>query len=100
MPFDCGYHGAMTREQSWQVEGLTLALLRHVSSLGFTVSVFRFPASLLGTRPGAIEMHAVDPSTDPPTQHVARVADVDVDDVDYRCACVLAEAVGVELADG
>jgi hypothetical protein len=27
----------MTREESWQVEGVTLTLLRHVTSLGYTV---------------------------------------------------------------
>jgi hypothetical protein len=32
----------MTREESWQVEGVTLTLLRHITSLGYTVSVFRF----------------------------------------------------------
>jgi hypothetical protein len=90
----------MTREQSWQVEGLTLTLLRHVASCGFVVSVFRFPPSLLGTRPGAVEMHAVDPSTDPPAQHVARVVEGEAGDVDYRCACLLAETAGIELEDG
>ena len=65
----------MTREESWQVEGLTLTLLRHVTSLGYTVSVFRFPASLLGTWPGCVEMHALDLSQDPPTKHVARVVE-------------------------
>jgi hypothetical protein len=39
----------MTREESRQVEGLTLTLLRH--RLGLAVSVFRFPSSLLGTHP-------------------------------------------------
>ena len=56
----------MTREESWNVEGVTLTLLRHVTSLGYTVSVFRFPASLLGTRPAAVEMHALDLSQDRP----------------------------------
>ena len=55
----------MTRAKGWQVEGVTLALLRHVTSLGYTVSVFRFPSSVMGTRPACIEMHALDLSQDP-----------------------------------
>lgn len=47
----------MTREESWQVEGTTRTLLRHVTSLGHTVSVFRFPSSLQG-KPGFVKMHA------------------------------------------
>lgn len=90
----------MTREQSWQVEGLTLTLLRHISARGLSVSVFRLPASLLGTQPGAVEMHAVGLSTDPSGQHIARVIEGEADDLDYRCACLLAEAVGIELEDG
>src|SRR4051812_26343024 len=46
----------MTREESWEVEGTTLTLLRHISSLGYAVSVFRFHGSLLGSRPANIEM--------------------------------------------
>src|SRR4051812_27789546 len=38
----------MTRQESWNVEGVTLTLLRHISVIGYTVSVFRFPSSLLG----------------------------------------------------
>ena len=96
----CCYHRAVTREESWQVEGVKLTLLRHVTALGFTVSVFRYPSSLLGTRPGAVEMHALDLTTEPPTKHVARVVEGEAGDLDYRCACLLAEAVGVELDDG
>jgi hypothetical protein len=50
----------MTREESWQVEGVTLTILRHIASLGYTVSVFRIPSSLLGTRPGSVELQAMD----------------------------------------
>jgi hypothetical protein len=88
----------MTREESWQVEGVTLTILRHVTSLGYTVSVFRIPSSLLGTRLGSVEMHALDLSVDPPTKHVARVVEGEGGDLDYRCACLLAELVGVDLA--
>ena len=50
----------MTREESWEVEGVTLTILRHIASLGYTVSVFRIPSSPLGTRPGSVEMQALD----------------------------------------
>jgi len=67
----------MTREQSWQVEGTTLTLLCHITSMGFTVSVFRLPRSLYGTSMAALEMRAVDLSKEPPAQHVARVGEVE-----------------------
>ena len=38
----------MTCEESWQVEGTTLTLFRHITAMGFTVSVFRLPRSLYG----------------------------------------------------
>jgi hypothetical protein len=63
----------MTREQSWEVEGETLTILRHVTAHGYAISVFRCPSSLLGTRPAAIEMHAIDLRANPPMQHVPRV---------------------------
>jgi hypothetical protein len=72
----------MTREDSWQVEGVALTLLRHVTSLGYTVSVFRFPSSALGTWDACVEMHALDLSQDPPTKHVARVAEGEGGDLD------------------
>jgi hypothetical protein len=89
----------MTREQSWQVDGATLTLLRHVTSLGYTVSVFRFPSSALGSWPACVEMHALDLSQDPPITHVARVVEGEDGDLDYRCACLLAELVGIDLKD-
>ena len=90
----------MTREQSWQVDGVTLTLLRHISSLGYTVSVFRFPSSVLGTRPASVEMHALDLSEDPPVKHVARVVEGEGGNLDYRCACLLAEMVGIDIKNG
>jgi hypothetical protein len=85
----------MTREDSWQVEGLTLTILRHITS----VSVFRIPSSLLGTRRGSVEMHALDLSVDPPVKHVARVVEGAGGDLDYRCACLLAQVIGIQLQD-
>lgn len=82
------------REQSWQVEGATLALLQAVTAAGYTVSVHRTMGSLLG-RPGAVEMHAVLEGEVP---HVARVADDECrpgEDQDDTCARMLAVMVGV-----
>jgi hypothetical protein len=70
----------MTREESWQVEGSTLALLRHIASLGYIVSVHRLGASMLG-RPSSIEMHAVDVRKDPPQVHVASIGNDESGDV-------------------
>ena len=86
----------MTREESWEVEGATRTLLHHITSLGYTVSVFRIPSSLLGTRPGSVEMHALDLSVEPPIKRVARVVEGEAGDLDYRCACLLAELVGAD----
>jgi hypothetical protein len=83
----------VTREQSWEVQGDTLAVLRRVTDASYTVSVFRFPSSLLATRPAAVEMHAIDLSTDPPQQHVARVVIGEAGDIEQRCAELLAEMV-------
>jgi hypothetical protein len=63
----------MTREESWEVEGVTLSLLRHITDLGYVVSVHRIPESLLGTVGAFVEMHAIDLRTDPITQQMARV---------------------------
>jgi hypothetical protein len=65
------------REESWEVEGVILTLLRHITAMGFTVSVFRLPRSLYGTSPASVEMHAVDTSKEPPIQHVPRVGEVE-----------------------
>jgi hypothetical protein len=90
----------VTREGSWQVQGLTLTLLRHVTSLGYTLSVHRIPSSLLGRVGAFVEMHAVDPRADPPVQQMARVAVDEGGDTDYRCARLLAESVGIRPRDG
>jgi len=90
----------MTREESWEVTGTTRALLKQITSLGYTVSVHRIPSSLLGRVGAFVEMHAVDVRSDPPVQQVARVGVGEDGDTDYRCACLLAEAVGIDLMDG
>jgi hypothetical protein len=38
---------------------MTLTLLRHITGLGYAVSVHRLPASLRGAA-GVVEMHAID----------------------------------------
>ena len=37
----------MTREESWQVDGVTLTLLRHVTLLGYTVCPVRLLTILM-----------------------------------------------------
>jgi hypothetical protein len=97
----CGLKSpTMTRERSWQVEGVTRILLRQVESLGYTVSVHRIPSSLLGSVGAFVEMHAVGLRADPPVQQMARVGLDEVVDAESRCACLLAEAVGIHLDDG
>jgi len=58
------------------------------------------PSSFLLTRAGAVEMHALDLSKEPPEKHVARVVEGESDDLDYQCACLLAEMVDIDLKDG
>jgi hypothetical protein len=67
------------------------AVLDQVRSLGYAVSVHRVN--------GVIEMHAVNLSN-PDEQHISRVIDGDGPDESYRCACELAQMVGIELDDG
>jgi hypothetical protein len=63
------------------------------------VSVHQIEESLLGHVSTFIEMHAVDLSTEPATQHVARIP-AGEHKADYLCACALAEMVGIDLEDG
>jgi hypothetical protein len=89
--------GRMTREESWQAEGVTLTQLRHITSPCYTVSVHRVGPSLHGSSGAYVEMHAIDERTDPIVQCMARVGIAEGGDTDYRCACLLAEAVGINL---
>ena len=75
------------REDSWNVDGVTRALLRQVSSLGFVVSLHRIPPSLLG-RSGFVEMHAVDPNAEPPFVHLARVSTDEEGDIEVSLRSV------------
>ena len=69
------------------------AILRHIESLGYAVSVFRIPSSLLGTVPRLRRVHAVK-LVEPNDQHIAKV-DGEDDQAAYRAACMLAESVGM-----
>jgi hypothetical protein len=66
----------------------TDAIISQIESLGWIVKTFRVN--------GTVEMHAVklDCSQDP---QVTRCNDGDGPDETYRCACLLAEAIGVRL---
>jgi hypothetical protein len=77
---------------------LTSALIKQIESLGYAVSVFRNPGSLLGSVGPFVEMHAVK-LADPEQQHIARVEGDNDEDV-YRAACLLAQMVEIELEDG
>ena len=67
------------------------AILRRIELLGWATSVHHVN--------GVVEMHAVKlPDGDP--VHIARVIDGDGEAETYRCACLLAEAVGVEPEGG
>lgn len=74
------------------------SIFRAVIDLGYRVSVFDLPTSLLRTIPPAFEAHAVDTSTDPPAVHVVKVIrDGDDEAALYRLACELAASVGIEI---
>jgi hypothetical protein len=70
---------------------LATSVLKQVRSLGCAVSIHRVN--------GTIEMHAVKLDCSEPPQ-VARCDDGDTHDEIYRCACLLAWAVGIGLDDG
>ena len=69
---------------------LTDSIIRQVESLGYVVKAFRLNET--------VEYHAVSLSGSPPT--VARCNDGADDDSAYLAACLLADAVGIELEDG
>jgi hypothetical protein len=69
----------------------TSSILNHIRSLGYAVS-----AHMVN---GTVELHTVKLDCSVPPQ-VARVADGDGPDEQYRCACLLARAIGIELDDG
>ncbi len=66
----------------------TDAILAQIRSMGYVVKVFRIN--------GTIEMHAVDLACEREPQ-IARCNDGDGPDEEYRCACLLAGAVGITM---
>ncbi|HWE92434.1 MAG: hypothetical protein JWP03_1252 [Phycisphaerales bacterium] len=68
--------------------GMTADILRKIGSAGYLVTMFRVN--------GAVEMRALPLLGDGPT-HVARCDDGEGEEEAYRAACLLANAVGMEL---
>ena len=50
--------------------------------------------------PGHVKTTALDLSKDPPARHTAKALEAEDGDLDYRCACMLVQSVGVVLGDG
>ena len=61
---------------------LTEIILAQIASLGYRVQVYRLRDKL--------EMHAV-------SDRARHIASVDCEDGEYRCACLLAEMVEIDL---
>jgi hypothetical protein len=66
----------------------TEGILVQIRSLSYVVKIFRIN--------GTVEMHAVDLLNEREPQ-IARCNDGDGPDEEYRCACLLAGAVGIVL---
>jgi hypothetical protein len=69
---------------------LTESILAQIRSAGYAVKFFKIN--------GTVEMHAVHLPGEYKPQ-IARCNDGDGPEETYRCACLLAEAVGIDLAD-
>ncbi len=67
------------------------AIIAQIRSLGWIVKTFRLNDT--------VEMHAVDLACKKKPQ-IARCNDGDGPEEEYRCACLLADAVGIKLDDG
>ncbi len=67
---------------------MTASLVQQIESLGYIVKVFRVN--------GTVEMHAV-PLRGASDPQIARCNDGDGPDEEYRAACLLAVAVGIDL---
>jgi hypothetical protein len=85
------YCRARHRQSSPDIVNERKPILELIASLGYAVSVHRVN--------GVVEMHAVK-LADPSEQHISRVIDGDGTEEDYRCACELAQMVGIDLEDG
>ena len=69
----------------------TPIILSQLRQLGWLISTHRVN--------GTIELHAI-LRHDPDPVHIARCNDGEGDDEEYRAACLLAQACGVDLKDG
>ncbi len=67
---------------------MTAAFIKQIERLGYSVKVFRIN--------GTVEMHAVSLRGETEPQ-IARCNDGDGPDDQYRAACLLAVAVGIDL---
>lgn len=67
---------------------MTAAILYHIQSLGYIVKEFRINV--------AVEYHAMPLRSDTDPQ-VARCNDGEDDESAYRAACLLAQAIGIDL---
>lgn len=70
---------------------VTRHILAAIRELGYIIKNFRVN--------GTVELHAVPMRGDEPAQ-IARCNDRDGPEEEYRAACMLAEAVGIDLEDG
>ena len=70
---------------------MTDAILSQIRSLGYVVKEFRVN--------GTVEFHAV-PFKGDSLPMIARCNDGEADESAYQAACMLAEAVGIDLEDG
>jgi len=73
------------------MRGPIKSIVRQMERLGWIVKTLRVN--------GTVEMHAVKLDCTADLQ-IARCNDGDGPDEEYRCACLLAQAVGIELRDG
>ena len=89
----------MTREESWEVEGTTLAILRQITALAMLSAFFASHRHCWRRDAGRWRCMRWN-LRKTPIKHVARVVEGEADDLDYRCACLLAEMVGIDLEDG
>lgn len=78
------------------MSGVALATLRTLTAAGWTCSVHRLNASLLGA-PARLELHAIRLDDDPPATVVASVTVDEHDDPDLAAVALLAESCGMEI---
>lgn len=68
---------------------LTSSILSHLTRLGYRVETFRGDGAVMLVAVGADGV-----------RHVGKCEDGDGPDEEYRAACMLAEACGIDLEDG